>query len=302
MPQGSIMSIYSEVLTNLLYEYKLNNESMVKFPLMVYAYELMVSTYSVKKLAQSKFKNMVESLSVIIHKEKDMGVNMMDRKITKLDLFANFLGLGQKWTIEFLNHFLDFLSKFDDPIDMTGNTSNITETNFSEIYEIIFNPELCELNSENRNNLLKMIDSIKYFDETQTYYLVCLEPVMNHYHYLWKKQKSIINSILGRMYITYGEDEHSKIEIWEFMMLMRHIEPTEFDEEDTKKLFFKHADVKSDLRQIPAMSLGRFSKLCLMNDYFNKDSEKVFHKKVRRLEEASNLEDFTHKYRAIYRS
>ena len=167
MPQGSLLSLFSELLTNLLFEYKLNDSKKVKFPLMVYCYELMESTYNVKTLAQNKFKNVVESLSVIYssYKSAENGsvTSSKSKGINRLVLFANLVGLGEKWNLKFLDHVLDFLAKFEDPLEIAGNKSSITETNFSEVYEIFFNPELCELNSENRNNLLKMMVSDNIF-------------------------------------------------------------------------------------------------------------------------------------------
>ena len=138
-------------------------------------------------------------------------------------------------------------------------------------------------------------------DETQQFYKIELEPILNHYHFLWAKQKTLINSILGRLYVIFDKGDHSKIESWEFLILIKYIEPEEYNPVEMKKLFYSHADSSLEIREIPAMSLGRFSKLCLMKDLLGKDAERSFHKVMKKMDELSNLEEFTQKYRAIYR-
>lgn len=57
----------------------------------------------------------------------------------------------------FLDTFIMVLSRFDNTVEILNNHDPVTEVKFSELNEIIFNPDICQLNLENRNNLLNFM-------------------------------------------------------------------------------------------------------------------------------------------------
>lgn len=54
----------------------------------------------------------------------------------------------------FLDTFIMVLSRFDNTVEILNNHDPVTEVKFGELSEIIFSPDVCQLNLENRNNLL----------------------------------------------------------------------------------------------------------------------------------------------------
>lgn len=143
---------------------------------------------------------------------------------------------------------------------------------------------------------------MKYVDETDSFYKIRIEPIISHYYYLWDKQNSLVDSIIGNLWITYDNENNNQnmLESWEFGLLCQYIESSNYEEESTRLLFYRHADSKLDYRDIPAMSLSRFARVCLIKQIMTKEEEKRYHKNTKRVM-FSNLEVFTQKYRTFYR-
>jgi len=86
---------------------------------------------------------------------------------------------------------MSILAKFSNPIEVVSGSEMITEVEYSELSDVLFNTETCNLNSDNRIMMTNYIDSTKYIDETFSQYKVDFEPAMRHYFFLMNQQKSL---------------------------------------------------------------------------------------------------------------
>lgn len=125
----------------------------------------MLSMYNVQKLAENKFKNLVESLYILTSDEKDYEYEEISSgysSINKIKIFAFFMNIRQKWDTEYFNFYMDIVSKLENPIELTSDVNNLTEVEYSELSEVMLNPDNCKLNLENKNTLMNFIVSFFY--------------------------------------------------------------------------------------------------------------------------------------------
>lgn len=167
MPVSSVLKLITEVYMHILFEHKLSSHSKTKFPVFYYAYNYVSAQYSVQKLSESKFKTFVETV-LAMRREYDSMTSGHDKFSTKVLLFSFFL-TGEfkyapltRWETEFLDTFLQILSKFDDGLNVINNADPVTEVRFAELSEVILSPEICKLSLENRNNLLHYLVAEPY--------------------------------------------------------------------------------------------------------------------------------------------
>lgn len=139
-------------------------------------------------------------------------------------------------------------------------------------------------------------------DTATIQYIIKLEPTILHYKFLLTQQSSLLGSLLNDLYILNVKDEERQgdfLECWEFLMIIEHVEPAEYNRESLKELFFKNADTTLKSRQTQVMSLSRFSRLCVMKGYLSKLSQKAYFKKSK-ITHSFNLDNFCSKFRSEY--
>lgn len=72
--------------------------TQLKFPVFYYAYQYMISLYSIKKMAESKFKTFIETL-IQLQSSYDMNTNSTESFSTKILLFHSFMCLTNKYVL-----------------------------------------------------------------------------------------------------------------------------------------------------------------------------------------------------------
>jgi hypothetical protein len=102
----------------------------------------------------------------------------------KLEVLANFLYLGEKWEADYLDIYLNVLSKFGEVVEIVSSLQMISEVGYGELSDIIFGVGVCGLDEENRNMLGKFMEGRKYMDAISSDYRIEFEPVMKHYFFL----------------------------------------------------------------------------------------------------------------------
>lgn len=94
MPLSSVIKLIADIYMNILFEVRPNEEAKAKYPLYFYAYNYLLSLYPVSKLADSKFKSLLET--VLAMKAEYDSAAAHDQLSTKVLLFSKFLVIDDK--------------------------------------------------------------------------------------------------------------------------------------------------------------------------------------------------------------
>ncbi|KAL4485386.1 hypothetical protein ABPG72_008254 [Tetrahymena utriculariae] len=256
-------------ITNI-YNEKQKNELTRNDPLHVVCYDYFVSSFGLKKVAETKILQFYEA------------IYFFKNNSTRIKLFGSFLGLYEEYSNDELDFYLSTLKQLDEEVPNFVQTQHqLTEIVYCSFEKII---SILKRQEEETNKIFidKQISHIQknriLSKQNNNYPMVdvdiAMERVLEGYQRIKQSNKELIV-----LFTSADLDLDGVIGFYEFMCLYKYIEEKEDDNSDllnAKKLFFSKCDALNSETGEKALSLEAFVSMCTINGFFRQDKVQKF--------------------------
>ncbi|EAR84985.2 hypothetical protein TTHERM_00585430 (macronuclear) [Tetrahymena thermophila SB210] len=258
-------------ITNI-YNEKQKNELSRSDPLHVVCYDYFLSSFGLKKVAETKILQFYEALYFF----KSSSI--------RIKLFGQFLGLFEEYSNDELDYYLSTLKQLDEDVPNFVQTQHqLTEIVYCSFEKII---SILKKQEEETNKIFidKQISHIQknrvLSKQNNNYPMVdvdiAMEKVLEGYQRIKQSNKELII-----LFTSADLDLDGVIGFYEFICLYKYIEEKEDDNLDllsAKKLFFSKCDTLNSETGEKSLSLEAFVSMCTVSGFFRQDKVQKFMK------------------------
>ncbi|KAL4468385.1 hypothetical protein ABPG72_012279 [Tetrahymena utriculariae] len=252
-----------------VYQDRIKNPQNVQNPLYVIAYDNMMQKYGLKKVAETKLQQFLEST-----------MKYLDN--SRIKMFSRFAKIYDPYENQDFELYIKCL-KF---IEESGNSGmQIINQPFDRMF-ISHEISLQALTNQfqdiiSQDKLIELVDWInknKIQDKNKTD-LIDFDDMMEQ---ILEKYNQTKNNVLGNvedLFFAADLNKNGQIEIDEFITLYRHLEKERFDLKKAQDLFLSEADlIASDGER--NLSLNKFASVSLQEGLFKIDKQTAFSNQI----------------------